>query len=167
MLLQMEGGQQLNHLFNSNVNSDVLIRIDSGGDPTPGVNAGTITYNKYGSDKHIMNGSSFGINTITPGSYALNVNGTTLLNNNTTISGSAIISGSIQCNGILQTGNTIAIKGTSGADIATLYLATPFTSSSAYKCALIAQGLSSWSRSKLLFCVNNAGDNTYPTQNAS
>jgi hypothetical protein len=30
---------------NSNVNGDVLIRIDSGGDSTPGANAGTITYN--------------------------------------------------------------------------------------------------------------------------
>jgi hypothetical protein len=65
---------------NSNVNSDVLIRLDSGGDPTPGANAGTITYNINGSDKHIMTGSSFGINTITPGSYALNVNGTTYIN---------------------------------------------------------------------------------------
>jgi hypothetical protein len=46
---------------NSNVNSDVLIRLDSGGDPTPGANAGTITYNINGSDKHIMTGSSFGI----------------------------------------------------------------------------------------------------------
>ena len=41
---------------NSGVNSNVLIRIDSGGDPTPGANAGTITYNINGSDKHIMTG---------------------------------------------------------------------------------------------------------------
>jgi hypothetical protein len=54
------------------------MRMDSGGDPTPGANSGTITYNINGSDKHIINGSSFGINTITPGSYALNVNGTTM-----------------------------------------------------------------------------------------
>jgi hypothetical protein len=67
---------------NSNVNSDVLIRLDSGGDPTPGANAGTITYNINGSDKHIMTGSSFGINTITPGAYALNVNGVTYFQNN-------------------------------------------------------------------------------------
>ena len=59
---------------NSNVNSNVLIRLDSGGDPTAGQNAGTITFNINGSDKHIINGSSFGINTITPGAYALNVN---------------------------------------------------------------------------------------------
>jgi hypothetical protein len=48
---------------NSGVNSDVLIRIDSGGDPLPGTNAGTITYNINGSDRHIMTGSRFGINT--------------------------------------------------------------------------------------------------------
>ena len=62
---------------NSGVNSDVLIRIDSDGDPTAGANAGTIAFNINGSDKHIINGSSFGINTITPGAYALNVNGVT------------------------------------------------------------------------------------------
>ncbi len=28
---------------NNNVNSDVLIRLDSGGDPTPSTNAGTIS----------------------------------------------------------------------------------------------------------------------------
>ncbi len=68
---------------NSGVNSDVLTRLDSGGDPTPGANAGTITYNINGSDKHIMTGSSFGINTITPGTNALSVNGTTYINGNT------------------------------------------------------------------------------------
>ncbi len=41
---------------NYNVNSDVLVRIDSDV--------------LVRSDKHVMTGSSFGINTITPGSYA-------------------------------------------------------------------------------------------------
>ena len=36
---------------NSNVNSNVLIWLDSGGDPTPGQNVGTITFNINGSDK--------------------------------------------------------------------------------------------------------------------
>jgi hypothetical protein len=63
------------------------MRMDCGGDPTPGTNAGTITYNINDSDRHIMTGSNFGINTITPGSYALNVNGTTLLNSTTYING--------------------------------------------------------------------------------
>ena len=39
---------------NSGVNSDVVIRLDSGGNPTPGTNSGKITYNINGSDKHIM-----------------------------------------------------------------------------------------------------------------
>ncbi len=59
---------------NNNVNSDVLVRIDSDSDPAPGANAGT-TYNIKGSDKHIMTCSSFGINAIAPGAYALNVTG--------------------------------------------------------------------------------------------
>jgi hypothetical protein len=60
---------------NSNVNSDVRIRIDCGGDPTPGTSVGTITYNINSSDKHIMTGSSFGFDTTTPrpGSYASNM----------------------------------------------------------------------------------------------
>ena len=51
---------------NSGVNSDVLIRIDSGGDPTPGANAGTITFNINGSDRHLITGSSFGISNTSP-----------------------------------------------------------------------------------------------------
>ena len=85
----------------------------------------------------------------------------------TLTAGNTNINGSIQCSGNLQTGNTIAIKGTSEGDLATLYLATPYTVDSAYKCALIAQGMTNYSRSKLHFCLNNAADNTYPTQNAS
>jgi hypothetical protein len=40
-----------------------------------------------------------------------------------------------------------------------LYLGTPFTPDSALKCAFIAQGLSTWSRSKLHICLNNTADN--------
>ena len=208
---------------NSGVNSNVLIRIDSGGDPTAGTNAGTITYNINGSDKHIMTGSSFGINTITPGSYALNVNGNSNITGTLTTSGAIYANGdslnftgalnqykinlwgvnsygfgiagstlmyssqgvhnfynsttnantfsidaygNVNATGTLSTGNTATIKGTSEAGNSTLYLATPFTSGSAYKCALIAQGMSSYSRSKLHFCLNNVADNSY-TQNAS
>ena len=32
---------------------------------------------------------------------------------------------------------------------------------------MIAQGISSWSRSKLHFCLNNVADNTFSTQNAT
>ncbi len=64
---------------NAGVSSDVLIRIDSGGDPSAGANAGTIKYSINGSYKHIITGSNFGINTITPGAYALMIGCTDLL----------------------------------------------------------------------------------------
>ena len=38
---------------NSSINSGILLRIDSGGDSTPGSNAARITYNINGSDEHI------------------------------------------------------------------------------------------------------------------
>jgi hypothetical protein len=50
-------------------------------------------------------------------------------------------------------------------------LAIPFDPDSANQfaciCALVAQGMSTYCRSKLHFCLNNVGNNTYPTQNAS
>ncbi len=64
---------------NSQVNSNVLIRLDSGGDPSFGVNSGTIIYNINGLDKHIMNAAGLGINTTSPAILALNVSGDTLL----------------------------------------------------------------------------------------
>ena len=39
---------------------------------------------------------------------------------------------SIRCSGNLTTGHTVAIQGTSEADIATLYLATPNTTQNPY-----------------------------------
>ena len=72
---------------NSGVNSDVLIRIDSGGDPTPGTNSGKITYNINGSDKHIMTATGLGINITSPGLFALNVDGDTLISNHLNVSG--------------------------------------------------------------------------------
>jgi hypothetical protein len=47
-----------------------------------GAYAETITYNINGSDDYVMTGSSFGINTITLESYALNINGNTNINGN-------------------------------------------------------------------------------------
>ena len=67
---------------------------------------------------------------------------------------------------IYNTSPAISIKGSSEADTAILYLATPYTTASAYKCAIIAKGTSGWSRSYLHFCLNNIADNTYPAQNA-
>ena len=61
---------------------------------------------------------------------------------------------------------SLNIKSSSEADSAILYLATPFTSGSALKCAIIAQGQSTYSRSKLHFCLDNTADNS-TTYNAS
>jgi hypothetical protein len=67
--------------------SGVNIRIDSGSDPTPGTNSGKITYNINGSDKHIMTATGLGINITSPGLFALNVNGDTLISNHLNVSG--------------------------------------------------------------------------------
>ena len=83
------------------------------------------------------------------------------------IGGDTNIGGSVRCSGVLQTGNQLAIRGSAEWDTATLFLATPHNSSSAYKCALIAQGMNTWGRSKLHFCLNNVESNTFPTQNAN
>jgi hypothetical protein len=101
---------------NSNVNSDVLIRIDPGGDPTPGANAGTITFNMNGSDKHIINGSSFGINTISPGAYALNVVGNVTVNGSANIHNGSPFSvpNNYMQSGSLTIGGTNANYGTGG-----------------------------------------------------
>jgi hypothetical protein len=58
------------------------------------------------------------------------------------------------------------IKSSSEGDKAIIYLGTPYTPSSALKCAIIAEGQNSWSRSKLHFCLDNTGDNS-TTYNAS
>ena len=50
-------------------------------------------------------------------------------------------------------GNVSVIKATSESDTATLFLATPYTANSAYKCAIIAQGLTNYSKSKLNFVL--------------
>jgi hypothetical protein len=55
--------------------------------------------------------------------------------------------------------NSMIVRGTSEADTATLFLGTPFDGASALKCALICQGVSSWSRSRLHICLNNTNDN--------
>ncbi len=63
--------------------------------------------------------------------------------------------GNTSCYGNLQTNNTVVVRGNNEGDTAALVLATPFDNISAnkraWKCALIAQGMSTWSRSKLHF----------------
>jgi hypothetical protein len=72
---------------NSGVSSDILIRVDSGGNPTPRTNTGTITYNINESDRHIMTSTGLGINIASPGIFALNVSGDTLLSSSSNVSG--------------------------------------------------------------------------------
>jgi hypothetical protein len=56
----------------------------------------------------------------------------------------------------------ILIRGSSEASQAVLYICNPYLQDSALKTAIIAQGVSSWSRSKLHFCLNSTADNTSP-----
>ncbi len=71
---------------NSNINSEVIIRLDSGGDPYPGYNSGNITYIN-GSDRHIMTSTRLCINITSTGIFALNVSGDTLLSTSLNVSG--------------------------------------------------------------------------------
>ena len=156
-------------LANSNVNSSVLMRMDSGGDPTAGTNAGTITYNINGSDKHIINGSSFGINTITPGSYALNVNGTTLLNSTTYINGNTGIGiSNPNCRLYISTNagnnvNSFAIRvssggGTDGSGYATL-IGLGAESGGWSKCAIGHTRTNGYDVGDIVFLNRNTIDN--------
>ena len=54
----------------------------------------------------------------------------------------------------------LTVRTTAESQNSILYLGTPFTSNSALKCALIAEGLTSFSRSKLHICLNNTNDNS-------
>ena len=60
----------------------------------------------------------------------------------------------------------MVVRGSNEGDSAILYLATPFDTSSAFKAAIIAQGQSTYSRSKLHFCLDNTASNS-KTYNAS
>jgi len=86
-------------------------------------------------------------------------------------SGNKTISGNLTLNG----GNLIAnkvnavltVSSTEENQNATIFLGTPFQNTGAYKCAIIAEAASAWSKSKLHFCLNNVDDNSRPAQNAS
>ena len=62
---------------------------------------------------------------------------------------------------------SMSIKAGHESYTSTLFLATGLDSTSAYKAAIIAQGMSTYSRSKLHFCLNGDANNTYPTYNAT
>jgi hypothetical protein len=52
----------------------------------------------------------------------------------------------------------LTLRGAYSTDIATFYLGTPSPGFSTCKCALIAEGVGSFSRSKLHICLNNTND---------
>ena len=103
---------------NSGVNSDVVIRLDSGGNPTPGTNSGKITYNINGLDKHIMTSSGLGINVTTPGTFALNISGDSMLSNIlnvsgfTTLNNNVTLISSLNVSGFTTLSNNTTIYGT-------------------------------------------------------
>jgi hypothetical protein len=71
-------------------------------------------------------------------------------------------------NTTINTANaTLTISSTGENQNTTLFFGTPVVNTSAYKTAIIAEGMASWSRSRLHFCLNNNGsDNARPAQNA-
>ena len=82
-----------------------------------------------------------------------NLNGTNIYNNN---SGFVGIGTNNPTQKLDILGGSIVIRSLNENINSTLYLCTPFgNSTAAYKSAIIAEGLSSWSRSKLHFCLNN------------
>ena len=82
----------------------------------------------------------------------------------TTINGSTItLNGTINNN---LANPVITISATNENQNTTLFLGTPHQNTGAYKTAIIAEGISNWSRSRLHFCLNDVADNTRPAQNA-
>jgi hypothetical protein len=65
----------------------------------------------------------------------------------------------------IYNGNLV-VRATNEDGSAILYLKTPYVSDSALKCALIAEGISNYSRSKFHFCFDDTANNS-ATYNAS
>ena len=123
-------------IFNNNID-DMRIQLWDG--YGFGVNGGTLRYNSA-SDHRFYAGST-----------------TTAI-----INGSGNVGiGTTQPRGKLDVySGALIVRGTNEGASAALYLGTPFDDNSAFKCALICQGLSSWSRSKLHICLNNTANNS-------
>jgi hypothetical protein len=62
--------------------------------------------------------------------------------------------------------DNLVVRATNEGGSAILYLGTPYVFDSALKCALIAEGISNYSRSKIHFCLDNTANNS-ATYNAS
>ena len=117
-----------------------------------GINAGTLRYTSGG------NHTFYAGNTILANmrSGVTYVNGTFGVNVDAT-------RGSID---VYASAASVVIRGTNESDTATLFFGTPYVPDSALKCALICQGMSTYSRSKLHICLNNIANNS-ATYNAS
>jgi hypothetical protein len=66
----------------------------------------------------------------------------------------------------LYNGNLI-VRSTAESINSAIYLGTPYDTSSALKVAIIAQARTNFSRANLMFCLDDTGNNTAPTCNAS
>jgi hypothetical protein len=75
--------------------------------------------------------------------------------------------GSLDVKASAASDQSLSIISGGEAHDALIYLATPFdTAAPSKKCALIAEAINNYSRSKFHVCINNAGDNT-PSTNAT
>ena len=103
--------------------------------------------------------------------YQLEVNGNSKLSGTLTtgaISASGAISatGAISASGVIQSQHFNALYNKSYFRSSfentnyTLYIGTPFTSTGAYKSAIIAEAITDYSRHNLHFCVNTEGNNS-------
>ena len=95
----------------------------------------------------------------------MNVSGIAKINNSSTLNDRLTFSGTTIINESLGIGTTaqkykldvynsnVSIRAASETVSSILYLATPFNDTSGLKCAIISEGISSWSRSNLHFVL--------------
>ena len=114
---------------------------------------GDINLNVNSNNKLTILGSNgyIGINTTSP-SVQLEINGITKTNNYLDIN---------------YINPQLIIRGTAENQTSTLFLGTPSSSTAAYKSAIIAEGINSYGRAKIHFCLENTVNNINPTNNAS
>lgn len=124
---------------------------------------GNIYLNVNGNNKLTIFGvnGNIGINT-SSANYNLDINGS--LNCSSLYVGSITSTNSYD---IYYANPKLTIKSTGQNETSTIFLATPNSSTSALKCAIIAEGINSYNRAKLHFCLENTANIVNPTNNAS
>jgi len=143
--------------FFNNLNVSGLTLINGSTSFLSGINISGLTY---------INGSSTFYNNLNVSGLTL-INGSTSFLNRLTISGTTIINESLGIGTIapkykldVYNGNAV-IRSSAENGNAILYLGTPNNATtSGFKSALIAEGQSSWSRSKLHLCMENTATDT-------